>query len=245
MAIGGILECFNREDCWFSGVVVTDGGGSPRHGRYRDHTDERMRRVRRQEQKKAAFVGGYAAQVLLDHSSQALKAGASAVLEDLKLVLRLTSPELLYTHCLTDKHDSHVAVALRVLQACREVAPQHRPVRLLGCEVWRDLDWLDDADKVAIALCGEEHLQQALLGVFDSQIAGGKRYDAATMGRRKAHATFSRTHAVDDTTGQVYAMDLTPLMHHPALDAVGYCHSLMDRFKDDVAARIQRLGGRQ
>jgi len=39
-----------------------------------------------------------------------------------------------------------------------------------------------------------ENLQFALLGVFESQIAGGKRYDLALMGRRRANATYFESH---------------------------------------------------
>ena len=241
-AIDGILECFQNDDLWFSGVIVSDGAGSPRHGRYRSYTDERMRQVRRREQKKAATLGDYSAQLLLDHSSKAVQSAERAVIEDLKRVLERTQPKIVYTHSLTDKHDTHVAVALRVVQAFRELATDHPPVRLLGCEVWRDLDWLSEADKVEMKLSGQEHLQQALLGVFDSQIAGGKRYDLATLGRRRAHATFAQTHAVDEVTGRVYAMDLTPLVLDKQLDPAGYCLQLIDGFRADAEKRILRLG---
>ena len=49
----------------FTGVVVTDGRGSPRDDLYKDYTDEEMRLVRFKEQRKAAVVGEYAAQVIL------------------------------------------------------------------------------------------------------------------------------------------------------------------------------------
>ena len=42
MAIDGILRSFRRPDRWFTGVVVTDGSGSPRAGRYAETTDEEM-----------------------------------------------------------------------------------------------------------------------------------------------------------------------------------------------------------
>ena len=35
----------------------------------------------------------------------------------------------------------------------------------------------------------------ALIGVFDSQIAGGKRHDLAVLGRRRANATYNASHA--------------------------------------------------
>ena len=34
MAASPILDCFQRTDRWFTGVVVTDGRGSPRNGLY-------------------------------------------------------------------------------------------------------------------------------------------------------------------------------------------------------------------
>ena len=67
--------------------------------------------------------------------------------------------------------------------------------------MWRDLDWLMDADKVVFDVSAHENLQAALLGVFDSQICGGKRYDLATMGRRRANATYFASHGVDVSTG--------------------------------------------
>ena len=242
LAIAGIVECFMRDDRWFTGVVVTDGAGSPRHGRYRGHTDERMRRVRQLEQQKAATVGGYSAQVMLAHSSPTLKRDARVVIEDLKAVLEATSPEVVFTHSLTDKHDSHVAVALRVIKACREASSDARPRRLFGCEVWRDLDWLVDEDRLETSLSGHEHLEQALIGVFDSQIVGGKRYDSAVMGRRRAHATFSRAKSRDAGTSSTYAMDLTPLLTDPSLDPAAFSQHLIQRFQADVVTRIQRLG---
>jgi len=240
MAAHGILECFGSSERWFTGVVVTDGAGSARDFTYRSHSDEQMKAVRRAEQKKAAYVGEYAAQFLLDHPSSAVKsAGSSAVLADLTEILRATKPELVYTHNLADKHDTHVAVALRVIAACRALEPDERPQRLIGCEVWRDLDWLCDADKVPLPLDGREHVQSALMGVFDSQIAGGKRYDLATAGRRRAHATYSESHDTDRHSALTWGMELTPLMHSGDPDA--HAAELLRRFENDVAARIRRL----
>jgi len=76
-----------------------------------------------------------------------------------------------------------------------------RPERLVGCEVWRALDWMVDADKLMMQVSRHENLQLALIGVFDSQIVGGKRYDLASMGRRRANATDFESHGVDKTIG--------------------------------------------
>jgi LmbE family N-acetylglucosaminyl deacetylase len=240
MAAHGILECFGSNERWFTGVVVTDGAGSARDFGYREYTDEQMTAVRGAEQKKAAYVGEYAAQFLLDHPSSRVKSSTnSEVLADLSEILRVTTPEVVYTHNLADKHDTHVAVALRVIAACRALEPSARPQRLIGCEVWRDLDWLCDADKVPLPLDEREHVQHALMGVFDSQIAGGKRYDLATAGRRRAHATYSESHGTDRHTALDWGMDLTPLMH--AGDPDAHVAELLRRFQSDVAARIRRF----
>ncbi len=242
MASGPILECFQREDRWFTGVVVTDGAGSPRDDLYRGMTDEAMRLVRRKEQRKAAVVGEYAAQILLDHPSAAVKdPSATQVTDDLTVVLEAARPEVVYTHNPADKHDTHVAVALRLIAALRRLPAAERPRQVFGCEVWRDLDWLLDADKVVFDLSPHENLQAALLGVFDSQICGGKRYDLATMGRRKAHATYHASHATDTATGVAFAMDLTPLITDPARDVGSYVQERIERFASDVQGRIAKL----
>ncbi|HEY3398226.1 MAG TPA: PIG-L family deacetylase [Armatimonadota bacterium] len=243
LAAHGALQGLGRPDVWFGGVVVTDGAGSPRDDLYADYTDEQMQNVRRLEQRKAAYVGEYSFQGQLMFASRQVKDSAErAVVEDLQAILAATRPHTVYTHNLGDKHDTHVAVALRVLAACRELPAAQRPARLWGGEVWRDLDWLTDEDKVPLDCSAHENLQAALLGVFDSQICGGKRYDLATMGRRKAHATYFASHGVDETTGLNFAMDLTPLLQDDALSPAAYVQGLIDRFADEVSGRIGKLG---
>ena len=73
MAYEGIAKCFGRNDKWHLGVVVTDGAGSPRSGMYANFTDEDMQKIRISEQKKAAYVGEYGAQVLLNYPSSKVK----------------------------------------------------------------------------------------------------------------------------------------------------------------------------
>ena len=242
MAAEPILKCFQQKDLWFTGVVVTDGRGSPRDDLYKDYTDEDMRVVRFKEQKKAAVIGEYAAQVLLDYPSKAIKDGSDRQpVEDLVKLLKATRPQLIYTHNLADKHDTHVGVALKVIEAVRLLPKDEQPQQLYGCEVWRDLDWMTDADKVPFDCSAHENLQVALVSVFDSQICGGKRYDLATMGRRKAHATYFASHGTDVTTGLSFGMDLTPLILDPDRDPGRYVQEFIQRFAQDVAELMQRL----
>ncbi|NLV41052.1 MAG: PIG-L family deacetylase [Candidatus Hydrogenedentes bacterium] len=243
MAFDGVMACFQQPDKWFTGVVVTNGAGSPRDGVYARYTDGEMVAVRRQEQKKAAIVGEYAAQALLDLPSSAIKDPANAgPVDDLEALLRAARPEVVYTHNIADKHDTHVGVALKLVAAIRRLPKDLRPKKLYGCEVWRDLDWMTDADKVAFDTSAHENLQAALLGVFDSQIAGGKRYDLATMGRRRAHATYHASHGVDATTGTNFAMDLTPLIEDDTLSPLDLVKAHIERFRREIEDRFGRLG---
>jgi LmbE family N-acetylglucosaminyl deacetylase len=242
MAFHGILACFGIPDKHFMGVVVTDGAGSPRDGIYASYTDEQMRAVRRMEQKKAAFVGEYSAMAFLDHPSSAVKdPGNAGPREDLRALLSATRPAVVYTHNLADKHDTHVAVALRTIAVLRELPREQRPAKVLGCEVWRDLDWMVDRDKVVMRLDGHENLAMALVCIFDSQIAGGKRYDVATMGRRRANATYLESHSVDTAEMANFAMDLTPLVVDDSLSPTEYVQDYIRRFAGDVGARLAKL----
>ncbi len=242
MAATPILDCFQQKDKWFTGVVVTDGRGSPRNGLYQHYSDDEMRLVRFKEQRKAAYVGEFAAQVLLDFPSKVVKdSSRTEPVDDMLAILRATKPQFVYTHNLADKHETHVAVALRVIEALRKLDPAERPERVVGCEVWRSLDWMVDADKVTMDLSDHENLQLALLGVFDSQIAGGKRYDLASMGRRRANATYFESHGVDHTTGLSYGMDLTLLMNDISLEPAAFVGGFMQRFVNDVQERVGRM----
>lgn len=241
MAYHGIAECFGRQDRWFTGVVVTNGAGSPRAGIYGGYTDDQMQKVRLVEQRKAAFVGDYACQVQLGWSSAAVKnAAETRVVEDLKRILLAAKPEIVYLHNLADKHDTHIGVALRTIAALRAVRSEAKPRKVYGCEVWRDLDWMPDEDKQALPASARSNIAAALVGVFDSQVSGGKRYDLATAGRRLAHATYFASHGTDQESAINFAMDLTPLVEHPEMPIADYVLGFIDRFRADVERRLTK-----
>jgi LmbE family N-acetylglucosaminyl deacetylase len=239
MAYHGIAECFGHTDRWFSGVVMTNGAGSPRTGPYAQLTDVEMQAVRREEQRKAAIIGNYSICLQLAHPSAAVKDPANVdVCADLTTIFSLCRPQVVYLHNPADKHDTHVAVFAHALVALRSLPADARPKRVLGCEVWRDLDWLCDADKQVLDVGLYPNLAASLVGVFDSQITGGKRYDLATAGRRLAHATYHTSHATDKFQGITWAMDLTPLVRDPALSVRNYTRQLITRFQEDVETRL-------
>ncbi len=241
MALEGIAACLGSAGDWFGGVVCTTGSGSARSGAYAGLSDDEMVALRRDEQRKAAGLGRYGVLLQLGYSSSVAKDPANGrIADDLKAILSATRPKIVYTHNLADKHDTHVAVGLRVLQAIRALPKGERPAQVHGCEVWRDLDWMPDGEKVIHDVSGQEGLAASLGGVFASQIAGGKRYDLAVMGRRQANATFLESHAVDRSDAVSFAMDLTPLIRDDTLDIAAYVAGYIDRFRSDVVGRIER-----
>lgn len=202
-------------------VIVTDG---------RDST------TRLVEQKRAASLGRYAAVIWLDHASADVRQPTyPALASDLNAILSELHARWVYTHNLADRHDTHVAVAAHTVQALR--ANPSSVERVLGCEVWRALDWLQPQDKVTLDVGSLEGRVMPLIGAFHSQLAA-KRYDTAAAGRRRANATFLDPHAADPSTALEYAMDLTPLVRDPTLDIARWTLQFVERFARDVEARL-------
>ena len=240
MAYDGILKCFNKEKKWFLGVVITDGSGSPRSGVYKKYSDNKLKNIRKSEQKKAAFIGEYGAVAQLNYkSSQTKNPKNTVVIESIKNLISDARPNIIYTHNLADKHETHIAVSLKVIQAIREVPRKNRPMKLYGCEVWRGLDWLPKKDKIMFDVSQNPNIASSLLGVFDSQISGGKKYDKATICRRNANATFSESHKIDKATDVIYALDMTPLVHDVSLDIEKYMEEIINDFNNDVIGKIR------
>ena len=245
MAYHGIVDCYGyrKTDKWFSGITVTDGRGSSRSGPYSDCTDEEMADIRKNEQRQAAMVGKYGAMIQLAYESDQIMQddGQNHLRDDLSSVFDFCQPELVYTHNPADKHDTHIAVLSAAIHVMRELPSEKRPKRILGCEVWRDLDWMPDEDKVALDVSKRENLANALVGIFDSQITGGKRYDRAAVGRRYANATFFHAGGQDRIEQLTFAMDLTPLVEDSEMDVKGYVLSYIEKFRCEVESNLDRF----
>ena len=245
MAYHGIVGCYGyrKTDKWFSGITVTDGRGSSRSGPYSDCTDEEMADIRKNEQRQAAMVGKYGAMIQLAYESDQIMQddGQNHLRDDLSSVFDFCQPDIVYTHNPADKHDTHIAVLSAAIHVMRELPSEKRPKRILGCEVWRDLDWMPDEDKVALDVSKRENLANALVGIFDSQITGGKRYDRAAVGRRYANATFFHAGGQDRIEQLTFAMDLTPLVEDSEMDVKGYVLSYIEKFRCEVESNLDRF----
>jgi LmbE family N-acetylglucosaminyl deacetylase len=235
MALHGIAECWGSDRLWFGGVTCCDGSGSPRGGPYAAVDDAGMTALRKREQNEAATEGRYGFMLQLDHPSLTVRDPDDPRLsEDLLALLGRVRPSVIYTHNPADKHPTHLAVLVAVIGALRALPTGKRPSRLIGCELWRDLDWMPDGEKIVMDVSGATELSDRLNACFRSQIASGKRYDLATRGRRLAHATFQDPGHADWNREIILGMDLTPLLRDDGPDLAEYVSDLIGRFRGEV-----------
>lgn len=242
MALHGILACYDRPDLWFGGITCTGGSGSPQAGG-RPVGESELIATRQREQDEAARIGRYSVMAQLGYSSaDAKNPDDDRLTLDLADILSRCRPQTVYTHNPADKHETHIAVVHRVIRAIRSLPLARRPQRLLGCEVWRSLDWLPDESKVVLDVGTNPELADRLTRVYRSQIEhGGKRYDLAVRGRERANATFLASHAGDGPTAAWYAMDLTSLIasdHAPSVSQ--FVNDHIARFNNDVREKQRR-----
>ncbi len=235
MAFHGIVECLDRPGRAFGGVVCTDGAGSSLSGALANLAADELRARRIAEQNRAAEIGGYRAMIHLGYPSAAvLDPTDSRPAADLEKILRIARPEVLYTHNPADKHRTHLGVFASVIRAVRALPRAERPRSIIGCEVWRSLDWMPDSEKIRMDVSGRDVLARNLNACFESQIAGGKRYDLAVMGRRAANATFDQPNAGDSSSQVILGMDLTPLAQDDSLDPVEFTCAIIRRFENEA-----------
>lgn len=239
MAFHGIKECHERSDQFFGGVICTNGIGSSRTGNYEALTSKELQARRENEQRVAAQHGGYSFVAQLRYpSSEISNAARSELVNDLVAIITKCKPRVIYTHNPADKHPTHIRVLVAVMEALQEIPAESRPTTLYGCEMWRGLDWMADETKCVHDVSGFEELAHRLNEVFESQIGGGKRYDLAVIGRRRANATFFDAHSTDQMTEAIYAMDLSPLIGHPPSELIRFAAEQIDRFRNDVLSLL-------
>jgi hypothetical protein len=82
-----------------------------------------------------------------------------------------------------------------------------------------------------------------LMSLYDSQISGGKRYDLAVEGRRRANATFGESHSVDEVDAVTVACDLLPLIQDKEANLPVYCTELLRGFANAVLGSYEHVEG--
>ena len=204
---------------------------------------EEMQQVRLLEQRKAAYVGEYACQIQLAFTSSEVKnPKETAVVEDLAKILLRRQPRVRLPaqsrrqarYARRRHHARHRRAARRARPSQAEEGLWLRSLARPGLDARR-------RQAGAAGVSARSNIAAALVGVFDSQVSGGKRYDLATAGRRLAHATYYASHGTDQETALNFAMDLTPLVEDPSLSVADYVLSLVDRFRADVSRRVNAV----
>ena len=239
----GISRCYQVANRWFTGIVVTDGSGSPRGAPFQEYSDTEMIAARVEEQQQAAKLGEYSAVLQLGFCSDEVKGRINlALVEYLSVQLALTQPDTVYLHNLADRHDTHISVCIHALEALRKLPNAIRPENVYGIEVWRDLDWLPEEHRIRLDVSAHTDLFNKLIRVFESQIGGGKRYDQALPGRQSANATFDQSHVVDQSSAITLAMDLSGLVQNEHIAYSDFMEAVFCDFTGDVIQRINRYG---
>ena len=239
MAIDGILKGYYSKKFSFALVETTDGGGSARTGKFANYTDDEMKQVRIKEQQAASEIGKYHSLYMLNYSSKEVKDrnNEDIVDEYLKIIKEL-KPQVIYTHSILDKHPTHIGVVLKVIKALRSLPKEEQPKLFYGCEVWRGLDWISDDRKIGFDVSRNDRLQKKILDVFESQIAGGKAYTKASIGRRYQNATYYQSHSVDSYKMISYGIDMKPLLKNPNLSVKEFALSFVDDLKREIQETI-------
>lgn len=239
MAIDGILKGYRSKKYSFALVETTDGGGSARTGKFKDYTDEQMKAVRVKEQEAASEIGRYNSLYALNYSSKEVKDRKNQQIVDEYInIIKELKPQVIYTHSILDKHPTHVGVVLKVIQALRLLPKEEQPKLFYGCEVWRGLDWISDDKKIGFDVSRNERLQKKILDVFESQIAGGKAYTKASIGRRYQNATYYQSHSVDSYKMVSYVIDMKPLLKNPVLSIKEFALSFVEDLKNEISEVI-------
>ena len=236
MAMDGILKGYYSKKYSFALVETSDGGGSARTGEFKDYTDEMMKEVRIKEQQEASEIGRYNSLYMLNYSSKEIKDKADKrIVEEYVKIIKYLRPEVIYTHSILDKHPTHIGVVLKVIEALRQLPKEYQPKLFYGCEVWRGLDWISDDKKIGFNVSRNEKLQKKILNVFKSQIAGGKAYTKASIGRRYANATYFQSHSVDSFKMISYGIDMRPLLKNPQLSVKEFALSFVDDLRNEIS----------
>ena len=242
MAIDGVMKGYRSRKYSFACVVTADGGGSARTGKFANYTDDMMKEVRIKEQEAAAEIGRYNSLYLLNYSSKEIKDPENEqIINDYLQIIKELKPKVLYTHSILDKHPTHLGVVTKVIKALRLLPKEEQPKVIYGCEVWRDLDWIADKKKVCFDVSHNIALQKKILNVFESQIAGGKSYTNATIGRRYNNATYAQSHSVDKAKLVSYAINMNKLLQDPELPIKKYALTFVDDLYEEINDAMDKI----
>ena len=150
MAYHGISTCYQEDLAWFGGIVCTDGAGSSRSGPYADYSDAALVACHQKEQMRAADIGQYSFVECLNHGSATLKDPNAARPASLSSKTGSSKPSPKFAIPTTPPTSTPpMSRFVKPRSKPTPLPPHARPRKLYVREVWRDLDWLNDNEKIA------------------------------------------------------------------------------------------------
>lgn len=241
MAIDGIQRGYRAQKYTFACVVSSDGATCPRKGKYLNYTDGQMKAVRISEQKKASEIGRYNSVYFLKYSkSEVLDPENEDIINEYVKIIKELKPRLIYTHSLLDSNPINVSVAVKVINALRKMKKGEQPKQLYGCELSRELDWVDKEKITIFDVSKNIRLQKQLLSVYHSQIDGGKDYLKAALGRRYEIATFFDANKIDEFKLASRVINMTTLLRRKDLPIKKYAMSFVEYLYGEINDSMDR-----
>ena len=240
MAIDGIQRGYRASKYTFACVVTTDGADSERSGRYAKATDKRMIQVVMSEQKRAANIGRYHSVYFMNYTSEEARDQENEdIINDYVQIIKELKPRIIYTHSILDRHPTHVAVAIKVINALRTMKKGDQPKVLYGCESERNLDWINPSKVVTFNVSKNLRLQRQLITVHKSSNMS-RDYVNAAIGRRLVNAVFNRDEKKKNAKLTAKAINMTTLLRRKEFPIKRYAMSFIDDLYSDINDMMDR-----
>lgn len=240
MAIDGIQRGYRASKYTFACVVTTDGADAERAGRYTKMEDQRMAHIMMNEQKKAANIGRYHAVYFMNYSNEEARNQENEdIVNEYVEIIKELKPRVVYTHSILDRHPTHVAVAIKVINAIRSMKKGDQPKVLYGCESERNLDWLDPSKVVTFNVSKNMRLQRQLIACHKSSNAS-RDYINACIGRRLVNAVFNRDEKKKTAKLTTKAINMTTLLRRKDFPIKRYAMSFVDDLYTEINDMMDR-----
>ncbi len=232
------------EEEGFFGLIVSNGLGSPRGDGLQDYSDEQFTELRRQEQREAAKLSGFCGVLQLNYPSSKVKDSSDDQLRtELKLIWMASPVRSVFTHSPFDRHATHRATCMHVLSTLKTLPKTRRPRLVIGCEVWRSLDWVPEKYKRFLPVKSTEPQMRSLFSIYQSQISGAKNYVDAVIGRKRCNATFREAHSRDAYEFCEVGIDLTSIVSGKT-SLQGYAEKVLSDFRTEIRREIKADTGK-
>lgn len=240
MAIDGIQRGYRASKYTFACVVTTDGADSERSGRYARTNNEKMASVVMAEQKKAANIGRYNSVYFMNYSTEEVRDQENEdIVNEYVEIIKELKPRVLYTHSILDRNVTHVAVAIKVINALRSMKKGDQPKVLYGCESERDLDWVDPSKVVTFNVSKNMRLQRQLISAHKSANLS-RDYVNAAIGRRLVNAVFNREEKRKTAKLTAKAINMTTLLRRKDYPIKRFAMSFIDDLYTEINDMMDR-----